>query len=481
MKKHGKHIIFLVLLVLLFLPFLQFKTKLVPISKLRGSVSAPVFPAWNLNAWINGEFQQQYESAIEERIGFRPWIIRLKNQAEFSLFHKANASGVVVGKKGYLYESDYIRSYQGQDFLGEWFWNEKFARLALVRDTLTKLGVEMALVLEPGKVSFYPEYIPDHYMRDTIRPSNYDLIKTEARKKAIPTIDLNAWFVSQKSLSEYPLFPKGGIHWSNYGMIRAVDTLLRFADELTYKQIPHLIIDSIEVTNELRDTDSDLEDIMNLLWNSPHPRMAYPEFSFSIVSDSLKPRVLSISDSFFFNILNAGIPGKAFANEAFWYYSNTIYPDTWTARKDTSMINIREEVEQMDLILLMLTERFYYKMSWNFIDHLYKQYYPDEMVNYLYDYFAAIIRNFEWFDLVQREAGRKSISMEASMREHAFYQFWRDDQDGKIVKDAAFYAMKIRKDTTWYNKVAAKAVKNGIDVEKQLALDALWLENQEDN
>ena len=71
--------------------------------------------------------------------------------------------------------------------------------------------------------------------------------------------------------------------------------------------------------------------------------------------------------------------------------------------------------------------------------------------------------------------------MEASMREHAFYQFWRDDQDGKIVKDAAFYAMKIRKDTTWYNKVAAKAVKNGIDVEKQLALDALWLENQEDN
>jgi len=209
--------------------------------------------------------------------------------------------------------------------------------------------------------------------------------------------------------------------------------------------------------------------------------MGYPEFNIPVLPDSAKPRVLTISDSFFFNILNAGIPKMAFANEAFWYYSNTIYPDTWSAKRDTSMINIRQEVESMDLIMLMITERFYYKLAWNFIDHLYKVYYPDDIANYLYDYYGSIIRNYEWFDMVYHDAQIKQISMETSLRDNAFYQFWRDDEKGMFTKDAAYYVMKMRKDTAWFNQVAEKAIINGIDIEQQLVLDGLWLENQNNN
>ncbi|MCD6346867.1 MAG: hypothetical protein J7L96_05535, partial [Bacteroidales bacterium] len=336
MKEQRNHIIFIVLLLILFLPLLQHKMHLIPVQPLTGADDQIVVPNWSMDGWISGDFQHGYESAIEDGIGFRSWIIRLKNQTEFYLFHKANAAGVIVGKKGYLYESDYIRSYKGLDCLGDWFWKEKFSRFAKVRDTLNNLGIELALVLEPGKASYYPEYIRGLDARDIVKPTNYNLIRFYSKQQGIPSLDLNAWFVSQKDKCEYPLFPKGGIHWSNFGMTKAADTLLEFANGLTEKEIPCLSISTIEETKDLRDTDSDLADILNLIWIPPHPSMGYPEFNIPILPDSVKPRVLTISDSFFFNILNAGIPKMAFANEAFWYYSNAIYPDTWSAKRDTS-------------------------------------------------------------------------------------------------------------------------------------------------
>jgi len=473
-----KNILFTGIILILFIPLIQQKTKLLKLTSLTGDKASTAFPEFTLKTWADGSFQNAFDQCLENNIGFRPWLVRMKNQLEYSFFRKANASGVVVGRKSYLFEEDYIRAYTGRDYLGEWFWNQKFRRMELVRDTLKSLGIELALVLEPGKASYYPEYIRKCDMKNAKPNTNYQAILDNIEAFDIPTLDLNSLFMDRKSESSFPHFTKGGIHWSYSAMLEAVDTLLRFADEITPEKIPALTIKNGDVTKSLRYTDNDLVDILNLIFVPPHSAMPYPEIEFEELQDSVKPRVLNISDSFFFNILNAGIPGKAFANEAFWYYSKAIYPETWSEPRDTSMIDIRKEVESMDLILIMVTERFYYKMAWNFIEVLYKAYFPGHIRNYPYDYQTRIITDYQWFNLVIKDAEKRCVSVAQGLKDHAAYQIWKDEQNGLLTKDAGYYMMKIRKDSVWLSKIEQKAMRKGISFEAQIELEAKWMETQ---
>lgn len=473
--ERKKHILFIFLLVILFAPLIQQKTEVIPVNPLVGGDDPKAYLPFTFSSWKSGEFQDRFDLGYEERIGFRPALIRMKNQFQYSLFRKANATGVVVGKDRYLFEEDYIRAYTGRDYLGEMFWKEKFRRFQAVHDTLQSLGIQLALILEPGKGSYYNEKIPDRYFSPSDSVTNYQEIKKVVSNSSIPFLDLNSWFVQTKKVAEYPHFTRGGIHWAYSSMLLASDTILRFANGLTSRDVPEIQITKGQVSRVPRDTDNDLTEIMNLAVQPKTAKMHYPEFSFSALADSVKPKVLIISDSFYFNILNAGIPDHAFANNAFWYYSKAIYPDTWTEPRDTSMINIREETESMDLIFIMVTERFYHRLAWNFIEGLYKSYYPDEIKNYVYDYETKILTDYQWFNLVVADAENRRIPLSSAIEDHAKYQLWKDEQDGLIPKDVSYYVMKILKDPEWTKKIREKAIEKGLSFDEQLKLDATWM------
>lgn len=481
MKDWHKNILFIGIFLLMFLPMIQQNSGFIKIPELAGDQAVVSKLKFSVKNWMDGSYQKIYDDFYDKNIGFRPLFVRSKNQLEYSLFRKANADGVVVGKKGYLFEKDYIRAYTGRDYLGDWFWNEKFRRLDLVRDTLKSMGIVLAMVLEPGKASYFPEYIRDQQLEGALQNTNYKAILSRTDSINFPILDINDLFVRTKEASDFPHFPKGGIHWSHSAMLKAVDTLLQFADLLSPKSIPSLIIKPGEITKDLKYTDNDLVEILNLLIRPPHPEMHYPEFSFEEIPDSVKPRVLTISDSFYFNILNAGITKAAFANQAFWYYSKAIYPETWSKPLNTGMIDIQKEVESMDLILMMITERFFYKMAWNFIEELYQTYYPDHIHNYPYEYQTTILTDYKWFDLVLKDASQREVSISQALQDHSAYLIWQDEQNGLLKRDAGYFVMKIKKDSTWLSKVSEKAALKNISIEKQIVLEALWMEAQEKN
>jgi hypothetical protein len=475
MQFKSKIAIFIVFVGILLAPMIQRNTGLFRIRELRGQGDAPAYPAFSLKSWFSAEFQEKYNAATEQHIGFRPALIRMKNQVDYTLFRKANASGVVVGRRNYLFESDYIRSSTGRDFLGDYYWEQKFNRLSRVTDTLQKLGIRLAVVLEPGKATYFPEYIPRRYTRYHGAASNYSAIKGKAADRNIPLLDLNAFFADSRATAPFPLFPKGGIHWSAVGVAYAADTLLSFINEHLGIPVPDLVIDQMESTDSLKGTDNDLVEIMNLAIKPVHPPMAYPSWRFEAPDSLKKPRVLAISDSFFFNFLNAKIPAVAFANEAFWYYNQAVYPETWSAPKDTGSLNIRETVESMDLILIMVTERFYHRFDWDFTDVLYSFYFPDAAKEYRYDFMRNIVRNYVWFDDIQRQSDYSSVPMETKLLANADYLLWEADQAGKIPHDIDFYRVNIMKDTTWMRQIREKAGINGITIDSQILLDAEWL------
>ena len=39
----------------------------------------------------------------------------------------------------------------------------KIDKLSELKDTFLKRGIDLIVLLAPGKASFFPEYLPDHY------------------------------------------------------------------------------------------------------------------------------------------------------------------------------------------------------------------------------------------------------------------------------------------------------------------------------
>ena len=58
-------------------------------------------------------------------------------------------------------EYDYIRSWLAIDYPGDSFIEKKLQRTKYVQEYLKReKGIDLVIVFEPGKASFYPEYIP---------------------------------------------------------------------------------------------------------------------------------------------------------------------------------------------------------------------------------------------------------------------------------------------------------------------------------
>ena len=133
-----KKILLVLLLSILVLPVLQKATGLFTIKPLDGDFILAKKPEYKHSNWFSGTYQEKFDKYIEQNLGLRPLLVRLNNQIDFSLFRKANAEGVLIGKNGYLFENDYIRAFQGTDFMGFNFIDKNVRRMRFLQDHLKK-------------------------------------------------------------------------------------------------------------------------------------------------------------------------------------------------------------------------------------------------------------------------------------------------------------------------------------------------------
>jgi len=436
-KKHTyrKKGLFIFILLLLFIPLIQQKLELFPKNTLKGSFELAEKPELNTEKWFNGKFQSESQIYLNDHLGFRSFFVRLYNQIHYSFFNTAKANGVIVGKENYLYEENYIKAHLGIDYIGEKEIKEKVYKIKKIQDTLATKGIDLVIMLAPGKASFYPEYIPEHFYENAIDSTNYKTYKKEILANAINLLDFNKWFIDMKGKSNAPLYPKHGIHWSQYGQVLVADSLLNYIGALTQLIIPDIIIDSTIISSEMRNSDQDIEDGMNLLINIPDKKMHYPQFHFSNRIDSSKlPKVLAIGDSYFWGIFRLGIFEEALSGSKFWYYNTQIYPETYTKELLVRSIEIQTEIEKNDVILLMATDANLYKFAFGFIDDVYDIYYTKLEDRKSYKKEQRLLRYMEEMrtDPLQNQqiiekSIRKGLSFEEELRNNAKYRIWVED------------------------------------------------------
>lgn len=372
-----KRILFYSVIGLLFLPMIQQLHPFIALKPIGGAFVLAERPELGVSKWFDGQFQTDHQNYFEDNVGFRSIFIRLYNQVYFALFNQAKANGVVVGKENYLYEENYIKAYLGRDFIGREAIAEKVAKLEKVSDTLHTKNIDIMVVLAPGKGSFYPEFIPDKYSPGTVSVSNYDVYQAELSEKRIHTLDLNLWFRSLKSKSAYPLFPKTGIHWSKYGEALALDTLAEYIATMRGVALPSIEVTHVETPDTVRGTDDDIEKAMNLLFNIPDLKMAYPALRFGAAGEGItKPKVMTVADSYYWGLFGSGHTSWLFEGEQFWYYNQEIYAGSLPAPLKVEDVALIEEIEKKEVIILLFTDANLSQFAYGFIDQLHEAYFP---------------------------------------------------------------------------------------------------------
>ena len=429
-SQRSKIILFTVFVIVLILPLLQAKFQVFHEEPLHGDVQLASKPEYSFKDWLNGAYQSDMEEFINDNIGFRPFLVRLHNQIQFSLFKQASAKGVIVGKENYLFEEAYIDAFYGQYFKGRNAIIKKIQALKELQIELEKIDKTLIVVLPPGKASYFPEYFPKNKKGEATDSTFYKEYSKLLPAYGVNCFDANDWFLQMKDTTQHVLYPKYGIHWSEYGAAIAADSLIKQVERLSGRDLPNMVFTNIRKQNYSQGTDNDIEWGMNLLRSLPSQTLSYPTIEWDYTGTDTT-NLLVVGDSFYWNWYYLGLGEKCFNKTSFWYYNNEVYPESTESPVKVKSIDRRSVIDNSDVILLIASESNIVNMAWGFVN----------------DALDILHGNFE-----------DPAAYEQKIQE--------------VIK-------RIKSDENWMNNVAKKAKEQNISVDSMLVLDAIWvIENE---
>lgn len=307
--------------------------------------------------WLNGDYQTKEDDYNEDHWAFKEGMVRWNNQVYYNLFNQIRVNGFVTGKEDYLFSESYIFAAFGDDLIDEKLVEEKLRKAKVLQDTLKRKGIDLILAFAPGKGSFCKEFVQDKYVHP-IKNTNHNLFIKHGKKNNLNILDLYTYFEMIKKTSPYPLFPKFGHHWSYYGACIATDTIIKYIEHLRQVDLPACTWNEIEVVDTARSRDADVLKSMNLnTWPNQNMKLAYPKLLFENDSLKNKTRVLTISDSYWYDQVYMGVPQNCFAGGQFWYYYNKVIPSPIPGEKvEVWQLDLKKEIESNKVIMLLYSD-----------------------------------------------------------------------------------------------------------------------------
>lgn len=319
----------------------------------------------------NHRFQDFMETMAKQNSGFCNWGVRLYNELNYRIFHYSNAPKLILGKDDCFYEDIYVNEFTGQDFSNDSIILSNLLKLKTLQQILkNKYNIDLLWVVEPGKVRYLPENLPETYKSNCREKTNYDRYVFYADRYRISCLDINRYFRDIRPTTPHPLYSRHGIHWSTFGMWTAADTLQHYIERQTSCKLPDMRETGHVYSAENNDLDFDLEPPMNLLFPLKHEQVYIPMMEFDTVSKDSLPAALIIADSYVWSLWNHDILAHWFRNPQFWYYNQTVYPHIWEDAELVDKSRLAETLAQQDVILLMMTDANLRDFGWGCLDEM---------------------------------------------------------------------------------------------------------------
>jgi len=404
-------IIFGTLFILFCLPFLEKQFHFINPDKLNGVEFEPEKDTLTLEAWMDGRFQKKEERLINEKIGLSEIFIRIYNQFNFSCFRITQNSGVVIGKKDFLYLTSYTDNFSGKNFIGGVRAQATAKLLKILQDTLKKKNIDLIIALGPGKASFYSEYVPDTILPKIKSLNNYAAYRYFLQNENVNLIDFHSWFMKMKGHTPYKLYPKYGAHWSYYGTYLAGDSLKKFIETIHNCRLPEIRVNGIKVSDKLIQPDYDIGDLLNI-YSTLKDTMPYPDLVYGDVGNLQRPKLLVISDSYAWQWNEQEYFQHMSGDWAFWFYNNTMYPESFKKTKTTADINYCETLLQKEVIVVLTAEGTYDLFPYFILDKTEPLIMPSDEAGLIEYYKLKIKSNKEWFIDIVKKAIKEQTTVE---------------------------------------------------------------------
>lgn len=435
----------------LFLPGIQRWTEFAEVAPLDGYMpKVPNNPELTDTGWFSGSYQKEKAGWLNENYGFRNTLMRIHNQIGYSWWNHSYTNAVIVGKDGYLFDMKYIRSWQGKDFIGTEAIDSRVAKLNALKTELERQGKTVLVVMAPGKGSFFHAYLPEEeqIVPDT---TNYEVYINSFRKWNIPFIDVAAWFHTLRNQTEYPLFPKCGIHWSTYGATLVADSVTARLVNETGLQLPRVIIDRVIFKDTANEIDADIGRGMNLLQEPKGFPLAYPVYHFFPSDNQGSLTAMVIGDSYYWTHNPYRFLGSVYSTIDFYYYNKDYHP-FGGSQKAVDTTQAWNQCMTHDVVVFYCVDANLPNFGWGFVEQAYAQ------------------MNRQIGSKPADPAGRLLSGENANNK-----KTWTQS----IPADVKRQMVTIYNDPNWYASVLAKAKEQKIDPDTMLYLDARYVVEEE--
>lgn len=373
--KGLKTVLFGLMLGLLFVPVLQEWTGVLPAGKLAGVENIVEEIPLSDTAWFSGSFQGNFSTRHYQWMGLRPAMVRLHNQLDYSLYGEVYRS-IMVGRDGELFRRGSMKSMRGLDFIGQGQVEYHADHTAILQKHFAGRNARMLVVLTPSKLRCMPELLPGYSLPST-RPNNYDAFTEAFKRMGVDFLDLEQ--VLKQKIQDQPhrIFPKTGTHWTDVGAFWGARYILNEMEKRDGRNYRHMRIVNPEMSTDMRDTDADAGDLLNLISDLPPDTIAYPVLQMEPASpDKFRPRVLVIADSFWWKIYNQHIHRDVFApGSQYRYYNYEVFSDQWEDAKYVHNFDLKQSVESVDWVIICLNEGNMHRYPFGFVDQVLSLYY----------------------------------------------------------------------------------------------------------
>lgn len=515
MKKQIKNILFILTAVLLFVSMLQKGVNLFSFRALKGVVVEQPKPKLTIAAYQDGSYQTQTEQYLKQHFGCREPLIRLYNQYLWDFYGKTPVTEgqIVFGKDGWIYEPWVVNDYYQVHFRTHAYSVEEMTqtlerealRVYQLQHILESYGTHLFVCMPPSKDMIYPEYLPEkHDMRfeGEKKMSARFYFKEVYPKLGVNFLDLEQDFVLMKDTADFMLFPKTGTHWSRYAALFAADTLIRYMEHLGDMNIRNIVIGP-RVLKNAEEPDMDLESLLNLIRPLPRPKYYYAAAIADNDTTAVKPKMITVGDSFWWNIIQQLPVEDLFSAAPYWYYNSTIYYDGKPHL--VKEVNLVDEILSADFINLCYSSTQLYKMNNDFTKKalIAMCYDPEEVeaVNNAIE--QSIHANASWLERLKNKAetqGRTlddviqderkwiidnypekyftalndSVPTKRSKRAEAFLAY---DSLTFIEREVEKVMQEFKGNLQMMASIQEKAVKNNKTLEQAIYDDAVWVVN----
>jgi hypothetical protein len=377
------------------LPTVQKAVRVIPKTRL-GGVELPVAPpVWTLAGWFDGSLQQAIENRHKDRISLRPQWIKTWNQLHYALFgvipSRKEGTDIEIGKDNYLFEDDYIRTYNRDSEFDEATLKLVCANVRRAQTLLENRGIGFLLVIAPSKVEIYPELVPAALVRPgrKDRRTTYDRMAPLLHDAGVNMLDMHAQFLAWKAALPHPLFSKGGTHWNYYGAYLTVDRILENLGGRSGRQFPRIVLDRVTTDTTPEGSDSDLFKLLNL-WGGISLRSSasfrgievHPELHLTGSPAAVKPDLLIVGDSFALTLTEVMERVQLYDRRQTLYYfkrkMSYCHPRRIDSRDrplleadvpiESAAFDVEDALKGRDAVIVEINEQFLPYIGFGFID-----------------------------------------------------------------------------------------------------------------